>query len=177
MRPILLLAAALLVQSAPASAALKEGAAAPMFTASGALAGKPYSFSMKDALKSGPVVLYFFPAAFTPGCTIEANAFAEATPEFAKYKATVVGMSGDTVDVLKDFSVKECRDKFAVASATPDVIRGYDVALSQKPDRTGRTSYVIAQDGRIVYAFTSPDARAHVANTLEAVKRWTKETR
>jgi len=113
---------ALLLVSTSAPAALAPGAAAPDFTTQGALAGKPFSFSLKQALKKGPVVLYFFPAAFTPGCTIEAHEFAEATPEFAKLGATVIGMSADGIDKLQRFSVEECRNKFAVATATPTVI-------------------------------------------------------
>ncbi len=97
----------LLLVSSSAPAALAPGAAAPNFTTQGALAGKPFRFTLAEALRKGPVVLYFFPAAFTAGCTIEAHEFAEATPEFAKLGATVIGMSADPIDKLQKFSVEE----------------------------------------------------------------------
>ncbi|HYZ47313.1 MAG TPA: peroxiredoxin [Sphingomonas sp.] len=166
------LACSLLLSTAPALAALAPGAAAPDFSTQGALAGKPFSFSLKQALKKGPVVLYFFPAAFTPGCTVEAHEFAEATPEFNKLGATVIGMSADPVDKLQKFSVEECRNKFAVATATPAVVQGYDVALATKPGLTNRTSYVIAPDGKIVFAYTAMSPEGHVSGTMDAVKKW-----
>ncbi len=162
----------LLLVSAPALAALAPGAAAPDFSAQGALAGKPFSFSLKQALKKGPVVLYFFPKAFTSGCTVEAHEFAEATPEFNKLGATVIGMSGDDVDTLKRFSTEACRDKFAVATASPAVVSGYDVALASRPGLTNRTSYVIAPNGKIVFAHTAMNPQGHVSGTLDAVKKW-----
>ena len=167
-----ILGLSLLLVSSSAPAALAPGAAAPDFTTQGALAGKPFSFSLKQALKKGPVVLYFFPAAFTPGCTIEAHEFAEATPEFNKLGATVVGMSADGIDKLRRFSVEECRSKFAVATATPAVIKGYDVALPVRPGMTNRTSYVIAPGGKIVHAYTAMSPQNHVSETMAAVKKW-----
>lgn len=100
-----------------AGAALPVGAKAPAFELQGALAGKPIAFSLQQALQKGPVVLYFFPAAFTAGCTIEAHAFAEATDEFNKMGATVIGVTAGNTDQVSDFSKLECRDKFAVAAA------------------------------------------------------------
>jgi thioredoxin-dependent peroxiredoxin len=157
---------------AAAPAALAPGAAAPNFTTQGALAGKPFRFTLSEALKKGPVVLYFFPAAFTPGCTIEAHEFAEATPEFAKLGATVIGMSADPIDKLQRFSVEECRNKFAVATATPAVVQGYDVALQARPGMTNRTSYVIAPNGKVVHVYTAMSPQNHVAETMAAVKKW-----
>jgi thioredoxin-dependent peroxiredoxin len=157
---------------AAAPAALAPGAAAPNFTTQGALAGKPFRFTLSEALKKGPVVLYFFPAAFTPGCTIEAHEFAEATPKFAKLGATVVGMSADPIDKLQRFSVEECRNKFAVATATPAVVQGYDVALQSRPGMTNRTSYVIAPNGKVVHAYTAMSPQHHVSETMAAVKKW-----
>ena len=162
----------LLLVSGSAQAALAPGAVAPDFSTQGALAGKAFPFSLKQALKKGPVVLYFFPAAFTPGCTIEAHEFAEATPAFNKLGATVVGMSADSIDKLQRFSVEECRNKFAVATATPAVIKGYDVALPVRPGITNRTSYVIAPNGRIVHAYSAMSPQNHVSETMAAVKRW-----
>ncbi len=165
-------AVAALMLSAPLQAALTPGAKAPDFETRGALAGKPFRLSLADQLKKGPVVLYFFPAAFTAGCTAEAHEFAEASDDFKKAGATVIGMSADTLDKLAAFSREACRDKFAVASATPDIVKGYDVALPQKAGLTNRTSYVIAPNGRIVYAFSDLNHRAHVKNTLAAVRKW-----
>jgi peroxiredoxin Q/BCP len=153
-----------------AEAALAVGAKAPDFTTRGAKAGKLFRLRLSDALKKGPVVLYFFPAAFTKGCTAEAREFAEATDEFAKSGATVIGMANDPVDVLARFSKEECRDKFAVASAGPDIIKAYDVALPLMPGRSNRTSYVITGTGRIAYVYSALDYSQHVKNTLAAVK-------
>jgi peroxiredoxin Q/BCP len=100
-----------------ALAALPVGASAPDFTTQAALGGSEFTFSLADTLKKGPVVLYFYPKAFTKGCTTEAHNFSDATDRFASLGATVVGMSNDDIDTLKKFSVLECRNKFAVAAA------------------------------------------------------------
>ena len=155
----------------PALAALKVGDSAPDFTAPATLGGKEFTFHLKDALKKGPVVVYFYPAAFTKGCTIEAHDFADATDDFAKLGATVIGMSADTIDVLDKFSVSECRNKFAVASATPEVIAAYDVQIPTK-SYANRTSYVIAPDSKIIFAYSAMDPTGHVSGTLDAVKAW-----
>ena len=165
-----LLAAAAIVIAAPAGAALAPGARAPDFSTQGALGGKPFVFSLSSALKRGPVVLYFFPAAFTQGCTLEANAFAEQTADFKRAGATVIGVAADKIDDLKRFSVKECRSKFAVAVATPSMIKAYDVALPKLAGRSNRTSFVIARDGRIALAHSDMDYREHVSMTLAAVR-------
>lgn len=161
--------------SAPALAELPTGARAPDFAAQGALAGKPFSFKLRQALKKGPVVLYFYPKAFTQGCTLEAHAFAEATAQFKAAGATVIGMSNDDVATLQKFSTEACRDKFAVASASPALIKAYDVDL-RKPDGsstglTKRTSYVIARNGKIVMVHSDMDYRDHVKMTLAAVRK------
>lgn len=161
--------------SAPALAELPTGARAPDFAAQGALAGKPFSFKLHQALKKGPVVLYFYPKAFTQGCTLEAHAFAEATAQFKAAGATVIGMSNDDVATLQKFSTEACRDKFAVASASPALIKAYDVDL-RKPDGsstglTKRTSYVIAGNGKIVMVHSDMDYRDHVKMTLAAVRK------
>lgn len=166
------LSLSLFFSAAPAFAALAVGATAPDFATQGALAGKPFSFALKQALKKGPVVLYFYPKAFTQGCTIEAHEFAEATPEFNRLGATVIGMSGDDIDTLKRFSTEECRDKFAVAVASPDVIKRYDAALPVMSSRSNRTSYVIAPNGKIVFAYSAMSPEGHVSGTLAAVKKW-----
>jgi thioredoxin-dependent peroxiredoxin len=163
-----LTAAALL--AAAGQAALPVGAAAPDFSTQVSLAGKPMPFNLKAALKKGPVVLYFFPAAFTPGCTIEAHEFAEATDDFKKMGATLIGMTAGNVDRIAEFSSVECRDKFAVGAATPATIKSYDVALATKPGWTDRTSYVIAPDGKIAYVHSAPSPEGHVTGTMDAVK-------
>ena len=177
MRFALALAAAALL-TAPATAALAPGAKAPDFKTRGGQAGKIVNVHLASLLKKGPVVLYFFPAAGTSGCNAEAAAFAEAIPKFTAAGAMVVGMSADSVEVLRDFSMKECAGKFTVASAGPKVVQGYDVALGRQIktpsgamiNATNRTSYVIARDGRIAYAHSELDASHHVANTLTAVR-------
>ena len=157
----------------PAWAALKAGAPAPDFTTTGSLAGQALSFSLSQALKTGPVVLYFYPAAFTTGCTIEAHAFAEATDAFKSLGATVVGVSTDDLATLHRFSVSECRSKFAVLSdADRRITRAYDAALALKPDLADRTSYVIVPPGTVAYEYTSLNPARHVENTMAAVKRW-----
>lgn len=163
-------AVALLVVPKAATSALPVGAKAPDFTTRGALAGKPFTLKLSEQLKNGPVVLYFFPAAFTPGCTAEAHEFAEATDDFKAAGATVIGMSADPVDKLAKFSTEACRDKFAVASAGPSIIKDYDVALPLKSGMTNRTSYVIAPTGRIAYVHSALSYKDHVKNTLAAVR-------
>jgi peroxiredoxin len=160
--------------SAPlaARAALAPGSAAPPITTQAALAGKSFSFSLADALKKGPVVLYFFPAAFTSGCTVEAHEFAEATDEFAKMGATVIGLTAGNIDRINEFSSVECRNKFAVGVATPATIKSYDVALAVKPGWSDRTSYVIAPDGKIVFAYSALSPAGHVSGAMNAVKGW-----
>ncbi|WP_219892439.1 peroxiredoxin [Aquisediminimonas profunda] len=165
-----------LLAAAPATAALAPGAKAPNFTTQGALAGKPFNVTLANLLKKGPVVLYFFPAAFTPGCTAEAHEFAEKTALFKQAGATVLGIAADKIEDLQRFSVEECRNKFAVAVGTPAIIKGYDVVLPQLNTRSSRTSYVIAPNGQIIYAYSDMDYRNHVANTLKAVQSW-KESR
>jgi thioredoxin-dependent peroxiredoxin len=162
--------------AAPLYAALKPGAAAPDFTTQATLAGKPFTFSLAAALKQGPVVLYFYPAAFTPGCTVEAHDFAEATDKFKALGATVIGVSHDSIDTLNKFSVSECRNKFAVAS-DPDqkITKEYDAVLAVKPEYADRTSYVIAPNGKIIYEYTALNPDKHVDNTMAAVEQWKSE--
>lgn len=162
---ILLLCAA----ATPAAAALSPGAKAPALATRAAIAGKPFDFDLARALKKGPVVLYFFPAAFTQGCTLEAHEFAEQSAEFGKAGATVVGVSSDDIATLTRFSREACRDKFAVAVGTPQTIAAYDAKLGNGM-RSNRTSYVIATNGTIAYAYSALDYREHVRNTLAAVR-------
>ena len=157
----------------PAYAALPDGAKAPDFSTEASLAGKEFKFSLADALKKGPVVLYFYPAAFTPGCTVEAHEFAEATAKFQQLGATVIGVSHDPIEKLDRFSVSECRNKFAVASdADGGIMKAYDSVLADHPEYANRTSYVIAPSGEIIYSYTAMNPDKHVENTLAAVKKW-----
>lgn len=152
-----------------AQASLAQGARAPEFNAPGAQGGRRMTVNLRTLLRQGPVVLYFFPRAFTSGCTIESRAFAEAVPEFRAAGATVIGMSGDDVDTLARFSTEECRSAFPMASASANLIAQYDVAL--RPGITTRTSYVIAQDGTIAHVHNDMNPNDHVRETLAAVQR------
>lgn len=179
MRYVMLIGAAMLA-ALPAGAALAPGAKAPTFSTRGALNGKLVSVSLAQELKKGPLVLYFFPAANTGGCDVEAKTFADAIGDFRAAGANVVGMSTDSVDTLKVFSSGKCAGKFPVASAGPRVVAAYDVDFGKPvpinggPPRqiTKRTSYVIAPDGKIIYEHTGGDPLPHVANTLKAVQDW-----
>nr|WP_312374030.1 peroxiredoxin [Delftia acidovorans] len=165
---------AALLLSPLAQAALKVGDKAPRFTTPAAVAGKAFDFDMAATLRKGPVVLYFFPKAFTQGCTMEAHAFAEATPRFAAMGATVVGMSHDDIDTLKRFSTEACRDQFAVASdPQAQTIRAYDASAAADPQRADRISYVIGQDGKVRFVHMGSDPDEHVRQTEAAVKRLT----
>lgn len=157
----------------PAAAALKTGDKAPDFTLSGYQAGKPITFSLAEARKKGPVVLYFFPAADTKGCNIEAKMFADATPQFKAAGATVIGVTAGQLDKLQKISsdTDKCSGKFPVA-ADPGakIAKQYDAILPMKPDWSDRTSYVISKDGKVVHAYSKLDPSEHVSETLAAVK-------
>ena len=155
-----------------AQAALPVGAPAPAFSGKAGLAGKEFDFTLADALKKGPVVLYFFPAAFTSGCTAEAHAFAEATDDFKKAGATVVGVTAGNPERVVEFSKAECRDKFAVVADPGAKISGdYDAKLQFGPKTvSNRTSYVIAKNGKVAFEYTSMNPADHVSKTMAAVQ-------
>jgi peroxiredoxin Q/BCP len=168
----LLAATVLATVCVSASAALKPGATAPDFTTQAAIGGKQMPFALADALKKGPVVLYFFPKSFTASCTLEAHLFADATDKFAALGATVVGISHDDIATQLKFSKEECRDKFAVgADADSKIIKAYDAKLAMLP-MSGRISYVISPENKILYEYSSMDPADHVANTMKAVEAW-----
>ncbi len=176
MRSVPLCAVATLLASIPAFAALPNGSRAPPIDTQATQAGKEFKFSLTEALKKGPVVLYFYPAAFTPGCTTEAHLFAEAIPQFQALGATVIGVSHDPIGKLDQFSVSECRSKFPVASdADGSIMKAYDSVLAAHPEYANRTSYVIAPTGDIIYSYTAMSPDKHVDNTLAAVKKWQDE--
>jgi peroxiredoxin len=152
-------------------AALDIGATAPTFSAPAALDGKPYTYSLPEQLAKGPVVLYFFPAAFTKGCSIEAHDFAQAIDQFAALHATVIGVSTDNMEVLSRFSSETCQGKFPVASdASKSISKSYDALMPTRPDHANRISYAIAPNGRIAAVYQSMDPDQHVAKMLAAVK-------
>ncbi|ANI81694.1 peroxiredoxin [Kosakonia oryzae] len=171
---VLSLTAAALLNIANAHAALPAGAQAPDFQLQGALAGKPLTFSLQQALKKGPVVLYFFPAAFSKGCTIEAHAFAEATDDFKKLGATVIGVTAGNTDQVDEFSKLECRNKFTVTADPGAKVAAQYETLMQMKGKTlsDRTSFVIAPDGKILLSYTDRNPETHIQKTMEAVKQY-----
>lgn len=170
MRKLMFAFVAAALAAAPANAALKVGDKAPDFATVGAVGGKEFKMHLAEMLRKGPVVLYFFPKAFTSGCTAEAHAFSSSIGDFHKAGAEVVGMSGDDLKTLHDFSTRECRSAFPVATATPEIQKEYDVAWAAHPGLTTRTSYVIGRGGKIVMVHDDLDFSQHVAKTLAAVQ-------
>jgi peroxiredoxin len=172
--------AAPLLAAGPAWADLPAGAKAPDFQAQAYLAGQPFSYKLSEALKKGPVVVYFFPSAHTKGCNVEAHLFSEAIDQFAAQKATVIGVTAGKVDELAAFSkeTEHCGGKFPVA-ADPGakIAKAYDAPLKMAGmklpmELSGRTSYVIAPDGKVLFAYSDLAPNDHVAKTLSAVKAW-----
>jgi peroxiredoxin Q/BCP len=173
MKTLLALTALIASLAAPAHAALDIGDNAPNFTTSAALGGKVFEFTLADSLAKGPVVVYFFPAAFSVGCSIEAHEFAEAIDKFQALGATVIGVSGDDIDTLGKFSVQACQGKFAVASDNSQhIMKSYDAVLTLRPEYANRVSYVIAPNGSVVYNYQSLNPSRHVENTLSALRGW-----
>jgi len=173
LKPALLATLAVLAFSSPSWAALKPGTKAPDFSAPAYLAGKPFTFKLADALKKGPVVVYFFPAAHTPGCNLEAHQFSQAIDRFKAQGATVIGVTAGNVEQLADFSreTEHCGGKFPVA-ADPGakIAKQYDAVLAMKPEWSNRTSYVISQSGTITHVYSDLNPNKHVQEMLEAVK-------
>src|SRR2546430_13633395 len=154
-----------------ADAALDIGDRAPDFAIPAALDGKVYKFSLAEALKKGPVVLYFFPAAFSEGCSVEAHEFAEANAQFAALGASVIGVSGDDIDTLSKFSVQACQSKFPVASdETQAVMKSFDAVMQTRPEYANRISYVIAPNGSVLYYYIGLNPAQHVGKTLSALR-------
>jgi len=165
-----LIACLLMAVATPAFAALKVGAPAPDFTIPASLGGKEFTFRMAEALKKGPVVVYFYPAAFTKGCSIEARDFAQAMPQYQTQGASVIGISSDNIATLNKFSVSECQGKFPVgADSDRKVMKSYDASLGFLTNMASRTSYVVSQDGRIAFVHSDMDPEGHVSKTLKAV--------
>ncbi|MBL8269512.1 peroxiredoxin [Steroidobacter sp.] len=171
----------------PAAAALQAGAAAPDFVAQASLAGKPFKFSLKDALKKGPVVVYFYPSAYTGGCNVQAHTFAVNSDKFAAAGATIIGVSLDSIERLNDFSAdpEYCAGKFATASdADGKISRSYDLQVreagSGKKDTRGkdidhgfaeRTTFVVTPDGKIAATVGGLNPAENVTKSLEIVQK------
>ena len=165
----------LLGVASSAYAALDVGDAAPNFTAQAALGGKVFKFSLAESLAKGPVVLYFFPAAFSVGCSIEAHEFAESIGKYEALRATVIGVSSDDIGTLGKFSVQACQGKFPVASDDNQaVMKSYDATMALKPEFANRVSYVIAPNGKVIYNYQSLNPSRHVEKTLAALRDWSQ---
>jgi peroxiredoxin len=167
------LALASLLGAVPAAAALKVGDKAPEFQAQSILGDQVSTFSLAESLKKGPVVLYFFPKAFTKGCTYETRMFADASDQFKALGATIIGISHDDIPTLAKFDDSECSGKFPMA-ADPDqaIMKSYDAVMPDKPNLANRTTYVITPDDKVLYTFTDIKADQHVPNALAALKQW-----
>jgi peroxiredoxin len=177
MKTLLKLAALAIVATvalaSPSFAALKVGAKAPDFSASAYLAGEPFTFKLADALKKGPVVVYFFPAPHTSGCNVEAHDFSVAIDQFKAQGATVIGVTAGNLDQLAAFSkeTEYCSGKFPVAADEGAKIAAqYDSTLMLRPGWSNRTSYVIGTDGKIVHVYSDLNPNEHVKQTLDALK-------
>jgi peroxiredoxin Q/BCP len=191
MKRLLLVILVSATMAVPAFAALKQGEQAPVFSAKASLAGKTLDFSLKAALQRGPVVVYFYPSAFTAGCNIEAHTFAENKEKFDAAGATIIGVSRDSIERLNAFSADPdyCAGKIAVASdADGSIARSYDLkSTAARPgmkdvrgvdighDFTERTTFVVKPDGTIAGTFSSSDDKItpaeHVQKALAAVQR------
>lgn len=172
----------------PAAAALRQGDMAPLFTAQASLAGKAFSYSLKDALKTGPVVVYFYPSAFTGGCNAQAHAFSESRDKFAAAGATIIGVSLDSIARLNDFSADPdyCAGKIAVASDVDGKIaRSYGLTVAPaKPgmkDSRGaeinhgfaeRTTFIVSPTGRIVATVGGVAPTVNVTKSLELAEQY-----
>jgi len=164
------------VAAVPARAALDQGVTAPEFKATAYLGGDKYDFDLDAALKKGPVVVYFFPAAFTQGCQIEAHLFAESADEFKKAGATIIGVTAGNVDRVGEFSkdTRYCSGKFPIAAdADGSIAKLYASSLVFKPGWSGRDSYVIGKDHKVALSYSNLNPNDHVTQTLAAVKKLT----
>jgi peroxiredoxin len=168
---LLVAAMILLGTTIAANAALKVGDRAPDFTAAATLGGHEFTFRLADALKNGPVVIYFYPAAFTQGCTIEAHEFAAAMPDYRAAGASVIGVSHDDIATLDKFSTSECQSKFPVAADRDrKIMKSYDAALGFLTPYADRVSYVVSREGKVIMAYSDLEPDQHVTRTLKAVR-------
>ncbi|HUO67264.1 MAG TPA: redoxin domain-containing protein [Gammaproteobacteria bacterium] len=170
----------------PAFAALKEGDKAPAFTAKASLAGKAFDYSLADSLKKGPVVVYFYPSAFTQGCNIQAHTFSENMDKFNAAGATVIGVSLDSIQRLNDFSADPnyCAGKVAVASdPSGSIAKSFDLmvgaAREGAKDSRGqeighgfaeRTTFIVTPDGKVAATVGGVSPADNVMKSLETVQ-------
>jgi len=155
-----------LVASSNAAAALAVGDPAPGFSAPGAQGRTMMTVHLSELLKQGPLVLYFFPSAFTESA--ESHEFAQNIDTFRAAGASVVGMSRDSLDTLARFSAEECAGKFPMASAGESLVNAFDV--NDGAMFNTRTTYVIAPSGKIVFVHDDDDYRDHVKRALTFVQ-------
>jgi len=156
-------------------AALDVGEPAPNFTMDAAQGGLVYRYSLAEALRKGPVVLYFFPAAYSEGCSVEAHYFAEAIPKFDALGASVIGVSADDIGTLTKFSVQACQSRFPVASdESQTVMKSFDAVMQTRPEYANRVSYVIAPNGTIVFHYMSLNPTKHVEKMLGALQSFSE---
>jgi peroxiredoxin Q/BCP len=182
----------LMLAATPSFAALKQGDTAPDFKTQASLAGKQFTFSLRDALKKGPVVVYFYPAAFTGGCNLQAHTFAENHDKFAAAGASIIGVSLDSISRLNDFSAdpQYCAGKLPVASDEKGTIaKSYDIqitdtykgqAVAKMKDSRGeeighstaeRTTFVVAPDGKIMATIGGIGGDANAEQALAVVQQ------
>ena len=170
----------------PALAALKDGDSAPDFTAQASLAGKEFKFSLKESLKKGPVVVYFYPSAYTQGCNVQAHTFSVNQEKFAAAGASIIGVSLDSIQRLNQFSAdpEYCAGKFPVASdASGAIAKSYDLSVKNVPgikDTKGnevdhgfaeRTTFVVTSDGKIAATIGGVTPTDNVTKALETVQQ------
>ena len=172
-RSLVLAALALASACSPqARATLQPGDAAPDFTAPAWLAGEAFEFSLSEALRKGPVVVYFFPAANTPGCNIEAAMFSQAMDDFRARGVSVIGVTAGNTGQLREFSADKatCAGEFPVAADEGARIAAeYRAAREGRPDRSSRTSYLVGRDGRVLAVHSDMNPARHVQRMLESV--------
>jgi thioredoxin-dependent peroxiredoxin len=187
MKRVLVSLAATSVFALPAFAALEQGAAAPDFKAQASLAGKEFAFSLKDALKKGPVVVYFYPSAYTGGCNVQAHTFAENYDKFAAAGASVIGVSLDKIDTLNQFSADPefCAGKLPVASdADGKIAKSYELkVMDARPGMKNtkgqdidhgfaeRTTFVVTPDGKVAATIGNMKPAENVMKALETVQQ------
>lgn len=159
-----------LMASQQAMAALKVGDKAPDFKVMAATNGKVQAFSLDEALEKGPVVVYFYPKAFTAGCSLEAHQFSEAMEQFKALHVTVIGISADDIPTLQRFSQADCQGKFPVgADPKASVAQSFDAKIPAV-DMASRVSYLITPDHKIAFVHNDMSANLHVTKLLEAAK-------
>lgn len=170
MRHLIASFAAVAALSAPALAELEPGEAATDFTVEGFQAGEPVSFHLSEALQDGPVVVFFFPAAYTSGCEAQAASFAESIDLFEAEGAQVIGITAGNTDRLADFSTQHCASAFPVFAIGDGMMRDYEVGMMMRPGWTSRTSYVIDQNSTIAFTWSEMNPYEHVDQTIAAVR-------